>query len=85
VAFGSNLKSKSAKVFSGKTVYLRHHRPSSFGNPVPKDLRSKLLKRTYTAINFEARQTAKDWLDASGNWTNVGELQSKRRPRPCEY
>jgi hypothetical protein len=39
-------------------------------SPVPKDLRPKLLKRAFTAISFGARQTAKGWLDASGNWTN---------------
>ena len=39
-------------------------------SPVPKDLRPKLLKQAFTAISFGARQTAKGWLDASGNWTN---------------
>ena len=39
-------------------------------SPVPKELRPKLLKRAFTAISFGARQTAKGWLDASGNWTN---------------
>ena len=40
------------------------------GSPVPKDLRPKLLKQAFTAISFGARQTAKGWLDAMGNWTN---------------
>jgi len=39
-------------------------------SPVPKELRPKLLKQAFTAISFGARQTAKGWLDASGNWTN---------------
>lgn len=39
-------------------------------SPVPKDLRPKLLKQAFTAISFGARQTAKGWLDVSGNWTN---------------
>ena len=39
-------------------------------SPVPNDLRPKLLKQAFTAISFGARQTAKGWLDASGNWTN---------------
>ena len=39
-------------------------------SPVPKDLRPKLLKQAFTAISFGARQTAKGWLDSSGNWTN---------------
>jgi len=42
--------------------------PSS--SPVPKELRPKLLKQAFTAISFGARQTAKGWLDSSGNWTN---------------
>jgi len=37
---------------------------------VPKDLKPKLLKQAFTAISFGARQTAKGWLDAMGNWTN---------------
>ena len=40
------------------------------GSPVPKDFRPKLLKQAFTAISFGARQTAKGWLDAMGNWTN---------------
>jgi len=39
-------------------------------SPVPMDLRPKLLKQAFTAISFGARQTAKGWLDASGNWNN---------------
>jgi hypothetical protein len=40
------------------------------GSHVPKDLKPKLLKQAFTAISFGARQTAKGWLDAMGNWTN---------------
>lgn len=39
-------------------------------SPVTKVLRPKLLKQAFTAISFGARQTAKGWLDASGNGTN---------------
>ena len=39
-------------------------------SPVQKNLRPKLLKKAFTAISFGARQTAKGWLDAAGNWTN---------------
>jgi len=46
------------------------HYVFSESSPVPKELRPKLLKQAFTAISFGARQTAKGWLDASGNWTN---------------
>ena len=46
------------------------HYVFSDASPVPKDLRPKLLKQAFTAISFGARQSAKGWLDASGNWTN---------------
>jgi hypothetical protein len=49
-------------------------------SPVPKDLQPKLLKRAFTAISFGARQQAKGWPDASGNWNNpalVEILQNK--------
>ena len=76
---GSGLDQDLKKSFPSTLLYLEHkadfmatvsHYVFLESSPVPKDLRPKLLKRAFTAISFGARQTAKGWLDASGNWTN---------------
>jgi hypothetical protein len=75
----SGLDQDLKKSFPSTLLYLEHkadfmatvsHYVFLDSSPVPKDLRPKLLKRAFTAISFGARQTAKGWLDASGNWTN---------------
>ena len=75
----SGLDQDLKKSFPSTLLYLEHkadfmatvsHYVFLESSPVPKDLRPKLLKRAFTAISFGARQTAKGWLDASGNWTN---------------
>ena len=75
----SGLDQDLKKSFPSTLLYLEHkadfmatvsHYVFMNSSPVPKDLRPKLLKRAFTAISFGARQTAKGWLDASGNWTN---------------
>ena len=75
----SGLDQDLKKSFPATLLYLEHkadfmatvsHYVFLDSSPVPKDLRPKLLKRAFTAISFGARQTAKGWLDASGNWTN---------------
>jgi len=75
----SGLDQDLKKSFPSTLLYLEHkadfmatvsHYVFLENSPVPKDLRPKLLKRAFTAISFGARQTAKGWLDASGNWTN---------------
>jgi hypothetical protein len=75
----SELDQDLKKSFPSTLLYLEHkadfmvtvsHYVFLESSPVPKDLRPKLLKRAFTAISFGARQTAKGWLDASGNWTN---------------
>ena len=75
----SGLDQDLKKSFPSTLLYLEHkadfmatvsHYVFLESSPVPKDLRQKLLKRAFTAISFGARQTAKGWLDASGNWTN---------------
>lgn len=75
----SGLDQDLKKSFPSTLLYLEHkadfmatvsHYVFMDSSPVPKDLRPKLLKRAFTAISFGARQTAKGWLDASGNWTN---------------
>ncbi len=75
----SGLDQDLKKSFPSTLLYLEHkadfmatvsHYVFLETSPVPKDLRPKLLKRAFTAISFGARQTAKGWLDASGNWTN---------------
>ena len=85
----SGLDQDLKKSFPSTLLYLEHkadfmatvsHYVFLESSPVPKDLRPKLLKRAFTAISFGARQTAKGWLDASGNWTNpalVDILQNK--------
>ena len=75
----SGLDQDLKKSFPSTLLYLEHkadfmatvsHYVFLESSPVPKDLRPKLLKRAFTAISFGARQTAKGWLDTSGNWTN---------------
>ena len=75
----SGLDQDLKKSFPSTLLYLEHkadfmatvsHYVFLESSPVPKDLRPKLLKRAFTAISFGARQTAKGWLDASGNWNN---------------
>lgn len=75
----SGLDQDLKKSFPSTLLYLEHkadfmatvsHYVFLESSPVPKDLRPKLLKRAFTAISFGARQTAKGWLDGSGNWTN---------------
>ena len=75
----SGLDQDLKKSFPSTLLYLEHkadfmatvsHYVFLESSPVPRDLRPKLLKRAFTAISFGARQTAKGWLDASGNWTN---------------
>ena len=75
----SGLDQDLKKSFPSTLLYLEHkadfmatvsHYVFLESSPVPKELRPKLLKRAFTAISFGARQTAKGWLDASGNWTN---------------
>ena len=75
----SGLDQDLKKSFPSTLLYLEHkadfmatvsHYVFLDSSPVPEDLRPKLLKRAFTAISFGARQTAKGWLDASGNWTN---------------
>ncbi len=75
----SGLDQDLKKSFPSTLLYLEHkadfmatvsHYVFLDSSPVPKDLKPKLLKRAFTAVSFGARQTAKGWLDASGNWTN---------------
>ena len=75
----SGLDQDLKKSFPSTLLYLEHkadfmatvsHYVFLESSPVPKDLRPKVVKRAFTAISFGARQTAKGWLDASGNWTN---------------
>jgi len=75
----SGLEEDLKKSFPATLLYLEdkadfmatvRHFVFSDNSNVPKELRPKLLKQAFTAISFGARQTAKGWLDTSGNWTN---------------